>query len=53
MSTAVWGFNSGESIDDCQYLQARDSNKCPEGDLPTRDTHLRLLAALLNYRLGC
>ena len=33
MSTAVWGFNSGKDIDDCEYLQVRDSNKCPEGDL--------------------
>ena len=32
-STAVWGFNSGESIDDCEYPQVKDSNKCPEGDL--------------------
>ena len=44
MSTNVWGFNSGESIDDCEYPQVKDSNKCPEGDLPTWDTHLRLLA---------
>ena len=47
MSTAVWGFKSGKVIDDCEYLQVRDSNKCPEGDLPTWDTHLRPLAALL------
>ena len=33
MSTAVWGFNSGESIDDCEYPQVKGSNKCPEGDL--------------------
>ena len=33
MSTAVWGFKSGKVIDDCEYLQVRDSNKCPEGDL--------------------
>ena len=44
MSTAVWGFKSGKVIDDSEYLQATDSNKCPEGDLPTRDTHLRHLA---------
>jgi hypothetical protein len=47
LSTTVWGFNSGESIDDCEYPQVKGSNKCPEGDLPTRDTHLRPLAALL------
>jgi len=44
LSTAVWGFKSGKVIDDCEYPQVRDSNKCPEGDLPTRDTHLRHLA---------
>ena len=33
MSTTVWGFNSGESIDDCEYPQVKDSNQCPEGDL--------------------
>jgi hypothetical protein len=44
LSTAVWGFNSGESIDDRESLQVRDSSKCPEGDLPTGDTHLRHLA---------
>ena len=44
MSTTVWGFKSGKDIDDCEYLKVRDSNKCPEGDLPTRDTHLRHLA---------
>ena len=33
LSTTVWGFKSGKVIDDCEYLQARDSNKCPEGDL--------------------
>ena len=44
LSTTVWGFKSGEDIDHCEYLQVRDSNKCPEGDLPTRDTHLRHLA---------
>ena len=32
-STTVWGFKSGKAIDDCEYLQVRDSNKCPEGDL--------------------
>jgi len=32
-STIVWGFQSGKVIDECEYLQARDSNKCPEGDL--------------------
>jgi hypothetical protein len=44
LSTVVWGFTSGKLIDDCEYLQVRDSNKCPEGDLPTWDTHLRHLA---------
>ena len=44
LSTTVWGFQSVKVIDDCEYLQVRDSNKCPEGDLPTRDTHLRYLA---------
>ena len=44
LSTTVWGFNSGDSIDDCEYPQVKESNKCPEGDLPTRDTHLRPLA---------
>jgi hypothetical protein len=44
-STTVWGFQSGKDIDDCEYLQVRDSNKCPEGDLPTWDTHLRHLAS--------
>ena len=44
MSTTVWGFNSGKVIDDCEYPQVKDSNRCPEGDLPTRDTHLRHLA---------
>ena len=29
----MWGFKSGKVIDDCEYLQVRDSNKCPEGDL--------------------
>jgi len=33
LSTAAWGFKSGKVIDDCVYLQVRDSNKCPEGDL--------------------
>jgi hypothetical protein len=33
LSTTVWGFNSGESIDDYEYTQVRGSNKCPEGDL--------------------
>ena len=46
-STTVWGFQSGKVIDDCEYLQVRDSNKCPEGDLPTWDTHLRPLALAL------
>src|ERR1035437_9004167 len=32
-STTVWGFKSGNAIDDCEYLQVRDLNKCPEGDL--------------------
>ena len=45
LSTAVWGFKSGKVIDDCEYPQVKDSNRCPEGDLPTRDTHLRHLAA--------
>jgi hypothetical protein len=44
LSTAVRGFKSGKVIDDCEYLQVKGSNKCPEGDLPTRDTHLRHLA---------
>ena len=44
MSTTVWGFKSGKDIDDCEYPQVKGSNKCPEGDLPTRDTHLRHLA---------
>jgi hypothetical protein len=44
------GFQSGKVIDDCEYLQVRDSNKCPEGDLPTRDTHLRYLAPGLTVR---
>ena len=47
MSTAVWGFKSGKVIDDCEYLQVTDSNKCPDGDLPTWDTHLRHLAPCL------
>jgi hypothetical protein len=38
------GVQLGEAIDDCEYPQFRDSNRCPEGDLPTRDTHLRHLA---------
>jgi|GEM_PF-4769665 hypothetical protein len=46
-STTVWGFKSGKAIDDCEYLQVRDSNKCPEGDLSTWDTHLRRLASVL------
>jgi hypothetical protein len=33
LSTSVWGFNSGESLDDCEYPQVKGSNKCPEGDL--------------------
>ena len=33
MSTAMWGFKSGKAIDECEYPQVRDSNKCPEGDL--------------------
>jgi hypothetical protein len=37
-STTVWGFQSGKAIDDCEYLQVRDSNKCPRGTYPTR-TH--------------
>jgi hypothetical protein len=47
LSTAAWGSNSDEFIDDCEFLQVRDSTECPEGDLPTRDTHLRHLAASL------
>jgi hypothetical protein len=43
-NTTVRGFKSGNAIDDCEYLQVRDSNKCPEGDLPTWDTPLRHLA---------
>ena len=50
LSTTVWGFNSGESIDDCEYPQVKGSNQCPEGDLPTRDTHLRHLAPGLTAR---
>jgi hypothetical protein len=34
-STTVWGFKWGKVIDDCEYPQVRDSNKCPEGDLNT------------------
>ena len=34
-------------IDKRQYSQVKDSNKCPEGDLPTCDTHLRHLASVL------
>ena len=33
LSTTVWGFKSGKDIDDCEYPQVNDSNKCPEGDL--------------------
>jgi hypothetical protein len=33
LSTAMWGFNSGEYIDDREYPQVKDSNRCPEGDL--------------------
>jgi hypothetical protein len=52
-STTVWGFKSGKVIDDCEYLQVRNSNQCPEGDLPTRDTHLRHLApGLAGVSLG-
>jgi len=40
LSTTVWGFKSDKDIDDCEYPLVKDSNKCPEGDLPTRDTHL-------------
>ena len=50
LSTTVWGFQSVKVIDDCEYLQVRDSNKCPEGHLPTRDTHLRYLAPGLTVR---
>jgi hypothetical protein len=44
LSTTVWGFKSGKVIDDCEYPQVKGSKQCPEGDLPTRDTHLRHLA---------
>ena len=33
LSTTVLGFNSGEAIDDREYPQVKDSNRCPEGDL--------------------
>ena len=33
LSTTVWGFKSGKDIDDGEYPQVKDSNKCPEGDL--------------------
>ena len=29
MSTAVWGFKSGKVIDDCEYLQVKDSKAAP------------------------
>jgi hypothetical protein len=45
LSTTVWGFKSGKVIDKREYPQVKDSNKCPEGDLPTWDTHLRHLAS--------
>ncbi len=32
-STTVWGFQPGKDIDECEYLQVKDANKCPEGDL--------------------
>jgi hypothetical protein len=43
-STTRWGFKSGKVIDDREYPQVKHSNKCPDGDLPTWDTHLRHLA---------
>ena len=33
LSTTVSGVQVGQAIDDYEYPQVRDSNKCPEGDL--------------------
>src|ERR1035437_9659843 len=44
---AVWGFKSGRSISRTIQPLVKDSSRCPEGDLPTWDTHLRHVASAL------